>query len=79
MPEKPKLKDPNDFTLIGKPLKRLDTPNKSDGKTIYGIDVMVPDMKFATLAQCPVLGGKVKHVDDSAAKKLPGVRRVLSR
>ena len=77
VPDKPKLKDPKDFTLIGKPLKRHDTPDKSDGKTIYGIDAMVPDMKFATLAQCPVLGGKVKHVDDSAAKKLPGVRQVV--
>jgi len=77
VPNKPKLKDPKDFTLIGKPLKRLDTPNKSDGKTIYGIDAMVPDMKFATLAQCPVLGGKVKHVDDSAARKVPGVRQVV--
>jgi isoquinoline 1-oxidoreductase beta subunit len=76
-PEKPKLKDPKDFTLIGKPLKRSDTPDKSDGKTIYGIDAMVPDMKFATLVQCPVLGGKVKHVDDSATKKLPGVRQVV--
>jgi len=77
VPDKPKLKDPKDFTLIGKPLKRHDTPDKSDGKTVYGIDAMVPDMKFATLAQCPVLGGKVKHVDDSAAKKLPGVRQVV--
>src|SRR5262245_39565040 len=77
VPDKPKLKDPKDFTLIGKPLKRHDTPDKSDGKTIYGIDAMVPDMKFATLAQCPVLGGKVKHVDDSATKKLPGVRQVV--
>jgi isoquinoline 1-oxidoreductase beta subunit len=77
VPDKPKLKDPKDFTLIGKSLKRSDTPNKSDGKTIYGIDVMVPDMKFATLTQCPVLGGKIKHVDDSAAKKLPGVRQVV--
>jgi isoquinoline 1-oxidoreductase beta subunit len=77
VPDKPKLKDPKDFTLIGKPLKRSDTPNKSDGKTIYGIDVMVPDMKFATLAQCPVLGGKIKHVDDTAAKKLPGVLQVV--
>jgi len=77
VPDKPKLKEPKDFTLIGKPLKRLDTPDKSDGKTIYGIDAMVPDMKFATLAQCPVLGGKVKHVDDSAAKNLPGVRQVI--
>ena len=77
VPEKPKLKNPNDFTLIGKPLKRFDTPNKSDGKTIYGIDVIVPDMKFATLAQCPVLGGKVRHVDDGAAKKLPGVQQIV--
>ena len=77
VPDKPKLKDPKDFTLIGKSLKRFDTPNKSDGKTIYGSDAMVPDMKFATLAQCPVLGGKVKHVDDSVAKKLPGVRQVV--
>ena len=77
VPDKPKLKDPKDFTLIGKPLKRHDTPDKSDGKTIYGIDAMLPDMKFATLAQCPVLGGKVKHVDDSAAKKVPGVRQVV--
>src|SRR5215475_5200040 len=77
VPDKPKLKDPKDFTLIGKPLKRNDTPDKSNGKTIYGIDAMVPDMKFATLAQCPVLGGKVKHVDDSIAKKLPGVRQVV--
>ena len=77
VPDKPKLKDPKDFTLIGKPLKRFDTPNKSDGKTIYGIDAMVPDMKFATLAQCPVLGGKVRHVDDSAAKKVPGVQQVV--
>ena len=78
IPDKPRLKDPKDFTLIGKPLKRFDTPNKSNGKTIYGIDAMVPDMKFATLAQSPVLGGKVKHVDDSAAKKISGVRQVVA-
>jgi isoquinoline 1-oxidoreductase beta subunit len=77
VPDKPRLKDPKEFTLIGKPVKRHDTPDKSDGRTIYGIDAMLPDMKFATLAQCPVLGGKVKHVDDSAAKKLPGVRQVV--
>jgi isoquinoline 1-oxidoreductase subunit beta len=79
IPDKPRLKDPKDFTLIGKPLKRFDTPNKSNGKTVYGIDAMVPDMKFATLAQCPVLGGKLKHVDDSAAKTIPGVRRSRRR
>jgi len=67
------LKDPKDFTLIGKPLKRLDTPDKVNGKVVYGIDAMLPGMKFATLAQCPVFGGKVGKVDDSAAKKIPGV------
>jgi isoquinoline 1-oxidoreductase beta subunit len=77
VPQNPPLKDPKDFTLIGKPLKRLDTPNKTDGKVIYGIDAMLPGMKFATLAQCPVFGGKVAHVDDGAAKKVPGVRQIV--
>jgi len=76
-PTDPPLKDPKDFTLIGKPLKRLDTPNKTDGKVIYAIDTIVPDMKIATLAQSPVFGGKVAHVDDSAAKTVPGVRKVV--
>jgi isoquinoline 1-oxidoreductase subunit beta len=76
-PNNPLLKDPKDFTLIGKPLKRYDTPNKTDGKVIYGIDTILPGMKFATLAQCPVFGGKVAHVDDSAAKAVSGVRQVV--
>lgn len=70
-------KDPKDFVLIGKPLKRLDTPDKVNGKAIYGIDAMLPGMVFATLAQSPVFGGKVGKVDDSAAKKIPGVRKVI--
>jgi isoquinoline 1-oxidoreductase beta subunit len=77
VPPDPPLKDPKDFTLIGKPLKRFDTPDKTDGKVIYGIDAMLPGMKFATLAQCPVFGGKVAHVDDSAAKTIPGVRQIV--
>ena len=77
VPQDPPLKDPKNFTLIGKPLKRLDTPNKTDGKVVYGIDAMLPGMKFATLAQCPVFGGKIAHVDDSAAKKVPGVQQVV--
>jgi isoquinoline 1-oxidoreductase beta subunit len=71
------LKNPKDFVLIGKPLKRLDTPDKVNGKVVYGIDAMLPDMKFATLAQSPVFGGKVGKVDDSAAKKVPGVRKIV--
>ena len=77
VPQNPPLKDPKDFALIGKPLKRLDTPNKTDGKVVYGIDALLPGMKFATLAQCPVFGGKVGHVDDSAAKAVPGVRQIV--
>lgn len=76
-PKEPTLKDPKDFVLIGKPLKRFDTPDKTNGKAVYGIDVMLPGMKFATLAQCPVFGGKVGKVDDSAAKKIPGVRKIV--
>jgi isoquinoline 1-oxidoreductase beta subunit len=71
------LKKPEDFVLIGKPLKRLDTADKVNGKVIYAIDAMLPNMKFATLAQCPVFGGKVDKVDDTAAKKIAGVRQVI--
>jgi isoquinoline 1-oxidoreductase beta subunit len=71
------LKDPGDFVLIGKPLKRLDTPDKVNGKAVYGIDAFLPNMKFATLRKCPVFGGKVAKVDDSAAKKIPGVRKIV--
>jgi isoquinoline 1-oxidoreductase beta subunit len=77
VPQDPPLKDPKDFTLIGKPLKRFDTPNKTDGKVVYGIDAMLPGMKFATLAQCPVFAGKVGRVDDNAAKKVPGVQQIV--
>lgn len=76
-PKSPVLKDPKDFKLIGKPLKRLDTPEKVNGKVVYGIDVMPPGVKFATIAACPVFGGKVARVDDSKAKNLPGVRQVV--
>ena len=70
-------KDQANFRLIGKPLKRLDTPEKVDGRAVYGIDAMPPGVKFATLVACPVLGGKVAHVDDSKARAIPGVRDVV--
>src|SRR6202012_1475554 len=73
----PPLKDPKHFKIIGRPLKRFDTPNKTDGKVIYGIDAMLPGMKFATIAASPTFGGKVGHVDDSAATKIPGVQKVI--
>ena len=76
-PKNVPLKDPAKFVLVGTPQKRFDTPSKVNGKVIYGIDAMVPGMQFATLAACPVFGGKVAHVDDAAAKALPGVRQVI--
>jgi len=76
-PKNPPLKDPKDFTLIGKSLKRLDTTHKVDGGVVYGIDVMLPGMKFATLAASPVFGGKVGHVDPGPANRIPGVRKVI--
>jgi isoquinoline 1-oxidoreductase beta subunit len=76
-PKNPPVKDPKNFKLIGKSLKRLDTPRKVDGGVVYGIDVMLPGMRFATIAASPVFGGKVGHVDASAANKIPGVRKVI--
>ena len=71
------LKDPKNFTLIGQPLKRFDTPGKVNGKAVYGIDAMPPGVKFAALAASPVFGGKLGHVDDSKAKAMAGVRQVV--
>ena len=76
-PADPPLKAAKEFKLIGKPLHRVDTPTKVNGKEIYGIDVMLPGLKFATIAASPAFGGKVRHVDDSAAKTVPGVQQVV--
>jgi isoquinoline 1-oxidoreductase beta subunit len=72
-----KLKAKSEFKLIGKPLKRVDTPEKTNGRAQYGIDAMPKGVKFATVAASPVFGGTVASVDDAAAKALPGVRQVL--
>ncbi|HSD92773.1 MAG TPA: xanthine dehydrogenase family protein molybdopterin-binding subunit, partial [Methyloceanibacter sp.] len=77
VPDKVALKSPKDFTLIGTPAKRLDTPEKVNGKAKFGIDAMIPGMKFATVSACPVFGGKLKSVDDSKAMALQGVRQVV--
>lgn len=76
-PKNVPLKDPKDFVYIGQPLKRFDTPDKVNGKAVYGIDAMLPNMKFATVKACPVFGGKVRKVDDSAARKVPGVHKIV--
>ena len=77
VPDKVALKDPKDFTVIGTPAKRLDTPEKVNGVARFGIDAMIPGMKFATVAACPVFGGKLKSVDDSKAMTIKGVRQVV--
>lgn len=77
VPEKVVLKDPKQFRLIGKPTGRLDAKAKSSGQQDYGIDVRLPGMLTAVVARPPVFGGKVKSLDDSAAKAIKGVKAVL--
>ena len=77
VPENVVLKRPEEFKLIGTPAKRLDTPAKVNGTAIYGIDVRPPGVKIATLAQSPVFGGRVKSVNDAAAKAVKGVRQIV--
>ena len=76
-PKDPPLKDASAFRLIGRPLKRLDTPEKANGQAKFGIDVLLPGLKFATVAASPVLGGKVARVDDHRATAIPGVRQIV--
>jgi isoquinoline 1-oxidoreductase subunit beta len=71
------LKKPEEFRLIGTPAKRLDIAGKVNGSAVYGIDVRPPGVKIATLAQSPVFGGRVKSVDDTAAKAVKGVRQIV--
>ena len=73
----PQLKSPKEFTLIGKRIPRLDSAIKARGKAIFGIDVQLPGLLNAAIVHPPVLGAKLKSVNDSAAKSLPGIRHVV--
>ncbi|WP_373990405.1 molybdopterin cofactor-binding domain-containing protein [Duganella sp. BuS-21] len=77
VPATVKLKDPKDFTLIGKPVKRLDARAKSTGKQQFGMDFKAPDSKVAVVARPPVFGAKVAKFDASKAKAIKGVIDVL--
>ena len=77
VPKDVALKDPKDFTIVGKATKRLDTPHKVNGTAEYGIDVKLPGMVYASLAQSPVIGGKVVSFDATKAKGMPGVIDVV--
>lgn len=77
VPETVSLKDPKDFKLIGKPIKRLDLAGKVTGRAGFGIDVQEPGMLVAVVARCPTFGGSVKAYEDQAAIAVPGVRHVV--
>ena len=77
VPEKVALKDPGEFRIVGKRTKRLDTPAKVNGTAEFGIDVKLPGMVYASLEQCPVIGGTVKGFDAAKAKSMPGVLDVV--
>ena len=77
VPKKPQLKDPSQFRYIGKSTVLIDTPEKVSGKTIYGIDVRLPSMLYATVVHPPVFGASVKSFNDREAKKVPGVKKVF--
>jgi isoquinoline 1-oxidoreductase beta subunit len=72
-----RLKDPKDYTIIGKPVRGVDSPLVVEGKPLFGIDVTVPGMKYAIFAKCPVFGGTVISANVDALKSLPGVRHAF--
>ena len=71
------LKDPKQWKIAGKPLKRLDTKDKLNGRQIYGADLKLPGMLNAAIRDCPVFGGKIGSFDAAKVQSMPGVRRVL--
>ncbi|HME38885.1 MAG TPA: xanthine dehydrogenase family protein molybdopterin-binding subunit [Steroidobacteraceae bacterium] len=77
VPKDVKLKSKSNFQIIGKSRARVDTPGKVDGSAEFGLDVKLPGMLYAALAQSPVLGGKVKTLDSAVAETMPGVRKVF--
>jgi isoquinoline 1-oxidoreductase beta subunit len=72
-----KLKDPKEWKIIGKRVRRLDTRDKVNGKQIYGIDLQFPNMLTANIKECPVFGGKVKSFDATQASSMKGVKNIL--
>ncbi len=76
-PKEVKLKDPSQFTIIGKPTKRVDSHKKVNGTAGFGVDVRLPGMLHASVEHCPVFGGKVASFDATKAKAIPGVKDIL--
>jgi isoquinoline 1-oxidoreductase beta subunit len=76
-PKEVPLKDPKDWKIIGKPVKRLDTADKLTGKQVYGADIKLPGMLNASIKACPVFGGKVKSIDAKKVEAMSGVKKVV--
>ena len=76
-PKSIKLKDPKDWKIAGKPMKRLDTADKLNGSKVYAIDVKLPGMLLAAVKRCPVHGGKLSSYDEAKVSNMPGVKRVV--
>jgi len=76
-PKDVKLKDPKDWKIAGKGVKRLDTADKLTGKLVYGIDLKLPGMLSAAIKDCPVFGGKIKSFDAAKVTSMPGVKKVV--
>ena len=77
IPQDPPLKDPKDWTVLGKPAERFDIPDKVTGKTQFAIDTKLPGMLYASIAHCPVFGGKLKSVNADKVAKMRGVIKVV--
>jgi isoquinoline 1-oxidoreductase beta subunit len=78
-PKDVKLREPKDWKIAGKPVHRLDIPDKVRGKPVFGVDVMLPGMLHASIMQCPVFGGKPKSVDSREALAMRGVKKVVQQ
>ena len=77
IPSDPTLKNSRDYNLVGKSIKRLDIPSKTNGSAKFGIDVRLPQMMYATIRQSPIFGGEVLSYDEDAAKSIRGVKKVI--
>lgn len=73
VPDSPALKRPEDFHLIGQRIARIDSADMVSGRAVYGIDIVVPGMRYAMIARCPYPDGGIKSFDDTAARRVPGV------
>jgi isoquinoline 1-oxidoreductase subunit beta len=78
IPKKVTLKDPKDYRLLGKPMPRTDSPAKTSGSAIFGIDVRFPGMLTAVIVRPPVFGAKLRNVDATKSKQVAGVRQVVA-